>query len=1203
MVRMWNIFPLPLYLTAFLLISSLTVSGSASAGDVATETVQGSVNSKQIQFGRIADRLLTDSYSAELRISFAGNTVFDAKHFEMGLFGRSQCHSHFGYTDAVRWEKVAIGWELVVALDAFDWGTGQGFNQSLRNSQRRGGIANFWITAPQRILKARFVFSENKGDRIPVITNLQFSPSQWVLYVDEIKATFRANAPISKFECRLDDKAWTPCASPWEVTDLANGFHRLSVRAFSLAGRAGPISGSWIYVYVPPPSVLITKVDPAASPTGITSKQFWFKPAANWGSGAYMECRLDGGPYKVCASPTKYDRLSAGKHVVEIRQVLRQRWWFPGNWYYDYFYIGRPAIHRWVVDSEPLKLSWVKTPAERSNATEFTFEFLANRTAETKCAVDGNAAMACTSPFKVTSLEEGAHSVRVSGWMNGAESASIDYRFIVDRTAPELAWTNLDPNRSPSSKTSFSAQLSVSESATLQCTFDGKLLASCPNPFTLEPLADGPHTVTISATDTAGNSAQLSHEWIVDSQSPKLVASLVEPLLSPASSKIARVEFSSDEAAEFSCSLDGQPAAGCVSPWALSDLAEGQHTAVVTAMDAAGNTSDQVTLPWIVDTIAPKITWYNRTPGEARSASRSFSIHVESNETVKYFCRLNSGEKAECSGDLVINELMDGEHRFEIYAVDAAKNISETYVDTWEVAATAITSIDKAEPADKITSKSAIEFAFSSTGAASFECKLDAGVWTACSSPQSYSGLKDGAHLFEVRALNALSEFGPAVSWSWSVDATAPVLTVNRFLPAANLTSDTTASASLSSTEAGVFYCKLDAQAAAPCAAEWAVGGLADGQHRAEFYAEDTLGNRSAVVAKDWIVDTLVPAITWSSFAPSESPTAAQDVSAAFEGNKKALAFTCELDGKASDCVAPFTQSRLAEGTHLITISARDALGRSSNKLSRMWVIDLTAPVVFLGAATPASSVTSETTISLLFSANEASKFSCALDGAAAAECTSPVAYSALKEGAHSISITATDLAGNKSAAKKYDWTVDTSPPVVSISSTSPSFSPTSQTSMSVSFTMSADATAAQCSFNGAAFGACSSPWRISGLTNGTHQVEIFATDRAGLESARVRHTWEVRTTPIVVENVAVTLVNTNSATISWTTNLPADSQIEFGSGAIDQASPLSSEAVTAHSITLRGLAPNTLYRARAVSKDRDGRRAESAIVSFRTLR
>jgi hypothetical protein len=1191
---MWNIFPLPLYLTAFLLISSM---------GLATETVQGSVNGKQIQFGRIADRLLTDSYSAELRLNFAGNSTFNAKHFEMGLFGRSQCHSHFGSTDAVRWEKVPTGWELVIALDAFDWGTDPGFNQSLKNSQRHGATANFWITAPQRIAKARFVFSENKGDQIPVITNLTLSPSTWVVYVDEIKATFKANAPISRFECRLDDKSWSPCASPWETTDLSNGFHRFSVRAVSLAGRAGPVSSSWIYVYVPPPSVKITRVDPAASPIGITSKQLWFKPAADWGPNAYMECRLDDGPYKICASPTKYDRLSTGKHVVEIRQVLKQRWWFPGDWYYDYFYVGSPAIHRWVVDSEPLQLSWVKTPAERSNASEFVFEFQANRTAETKCAADGNAAVACTSPFKATSLAEGAHSVRVSGWVNGAEAASIDYRFIVDRTAPELVWTNLDPNRSPSSKTSFSGQLSVSEAATLQCNFDGKLLASCPNPFTLEPLSDGAHSITVVATDTAGNAAKISHDWIVDSQSPKLVASLVEPLVSPASSKNAKLEFSSDEAAQFSCSLDGQPAAECSSPWTLSDLGEGEHAVVITAMDAAGNSSDQLTLNWMVDTIPPKITWYDRTPGEARSASRSFSIHIEANEVVQYICRLNGGQKEECSGDLVINGLMDGEHRFEVYAVDAAKNVSETHVETWEVAATAITSIDKAEPADKITTQSSIEFAFSSAGAASFECKLDAGAWSACTSLQSYTALKDGAHLFEVRALNALAEYGPAVSWSWSVDATAPVLSVTQFLPATSLTAETSASAVLSSTEAGVFYCKLNAQAAAPCAAQWSVGGLADGEHHAEFYSEDALGNRSAIVTKDWVVDTVVPVISWSGFAPSESPTARQEVSATFTGNKKSLSFTCELDGKASECAQSFSQSGLTEGTHLLTVVARDALGRNSNKLSRIWAIDVTAPVVTLGAATPAKSVTSETTISLAFAASETSKFQCALDGAAAVQCASPVAYSGLNEGAHSIAITATDLAGNKSETKHYAWTIDTTPPGVTISSTSPSFSPTASTSMSISFTMSADATSAQCSFDGGAFSACTSPWRRTGLADGAHQVEMVATDNAGLESARVKYSWEVRTTPVVVENVAVTLVSTNSATISWTTNLPANSQVEFGSGAIDQASSLLPEAVTAHSVTLTGLAPNTLYRARAVSRDRDGRRSESTIVSFRTLR
>lgn len=45
-------------------------------------------------------------------------------------------------------------------------------------------------------------------------------------------------------------------------------------------------------------------------------------------------------------------------------------------------------------------------------------------------------------------------------------------------------------------------------------------------------------------------------------------------------------------------------------------------------------------------------------------------------------------------------------------------------------------------------------FTFTSPEDGGFECRLDGGEWTPCSSPETYASLSEGSHRFEVRALN-----------------------------------------------------------------------------------------------------------------------------------------------------------------------------------------------------------------------------------------------------------------------------------------------------------------------------------------------------------------------------------------------------------------------------------------------------------------
>lgn len=92
-------------------------------------------------------------------------------------------------------------------------------------------------------------------------------------------------------------------------------------------------------------------------------------------------------------------------------------------------------------------------------------------------------------------------------------------------------------------------------------------------------------------------------------------------------------------------------------------------------------------------------------------------------------------------------------------------------------------------------------------------------------------------------------------------------------------------------------------------------------------------------------------------------------------------------------------------------------------------------------------------------------------------------------------------------------------------------------------------------------------------------------------------------TTPPVISGVASSNVTASKATISWTTDEPADSQVEFGTTtAYGNSTPLDTSLLTNHAQTLRGLVKDTLYHYRVRSRDGAGNLALSGDFTFRTM-
>ena len=144
------------------------------------------------------------------------------------------------------------------------------------------------------------------------------------------------------------------------------------------------------------------------------------------------------------------------------------------------------------------------------------------------------------------------------------------------------------------------------------------------------------------------------------------------------------------------------------------------------------------------------------------------------------------------------------------------------------------------------TSTSAsFEFSASEVGS-TFQCRLDAAAYAACTSPVSYSGLALGTHSFDVRATDAAGNVDPTPATNgWTVAApadTTPPDTSITSGPSGTVTA-TTASFAFTATEPSTFECRLDVSAWAACTSPRDYAALAAGSHTFDVRATDGAGN------------------------------------------------------------------------------------------------------------------------------------------------------------------------------------------------------------------------------------------------------------------------------------------------------------------------------------------------------------------------
>ena len=498
----------------------------------------------------------------------------------------------------------------------------------------------------------------------------------------------------------------------------------------------------------------------------------------------------------------------------------------------------------------------------------------------------------------------------------------------------------------------------------------------------------------------------------------------------------------------------------------------------------------------------PTITAEPSDPANSTGASFSFT----SNEGGSSFeCKLDASGWSACSSPNSYTGLGDGSHTFQVRATDAAGNTDASPASrTWTIDTAAPSTSITAQPNDP-TNASGATFSFTSNeGGSTFECNLDAGGWSACPNPKSYSGLADGAHTFDVRATDAAGNTDPTpASFNWTVDTGAPNTSITS--QPGNPANSADADFGFTSTEGGsTFECRLDGGAWSACTSPKSYTGLADGAHTFDVRATDAAGNTDPTPGELQLDDRHDRARHHDHVA-AERPRATPPTRTSPLRRARAARASSAGSTAALGPPAP-SYTGLTDGPHTFDVRATDAAGNTDpTPASVTWTIDTAAPNTSITAQP--NDPTNSTAPSFSFSSSESgSTFECNLDAGGWSACPSPKSYSGLADGPRTFQVRSTDAAGNTDASPaSFTWTVDTVAPDTQIDN-----APTSPTnSQSASFDFSAPGSAAfECRIDGGAWSACASPKSYTGLAEGTHTFDVARNRRRRQHRrlARVAH-------------------------------------------------------------------------------------------------
>ena len=603
----------------------------------------------------------------------------------------------------------------------------------------------------------------------------------------------------------------------------------------------------------------------------------------------------------------------------------------------------------------------------------------------------------------------------------------------------------------------------------------------------------------------------------------------------------ATFTFWSDQPGSMTlCSIDGEPFTVCTSPVTYYYLEAGDNEFQVQAVGADGQIQLVPTLyEWEVvlgnDTTPPDTTITKGAPALTVNWINWFEFTGVDDQTapleIDFQCWLDGVDLGGCSSPDDIEVLTAGEHTLAVAAIDQVGNVDPTpATHTWTTTDLSApdTSIEAGPDSETEATSATFEFIgeVELTGERGDRLPVLAGQRRVRRLPVAVHGHRPGRrpardvgpgrhprrHRRPDPGLLRVADHGPAGHHaSRHVHRGRPAgrqLRPGRVLR-------------LRQQRAGGGVRGL--------ARRWPVGGRRSGATSCWAWsrAQHTLLVRAIDLAEIPNVDPTPASYTWTTLGEPDTtilsgppdPTGAFSATFTFESNQPGATFQCSVNGSPwVPCTSPFIAGPLVEeGEHDFEVRAVNQFTYIDGEqvvdmtpAEYTWTIqDVTPPDTTIVGVTFLGPFSLEEPNSLRFELSGEDnrtawfelEFECSLDGGPWEGCERPYHYVLLEElvgGDHTLLVRAVDDIGNVDPTPaEHTFTTEGEPETTVLTG------PDAQTeSTDATFTFSSDQPDAtfQCSLDGAEFEPCSSPYTLTGVPWGEHELEVRAVSASGAE-------------------------------------------------------------------------------------------------------